>query len=147
MTSPGEREAHPEVEATKESVIRDIDERLRHVTGWLPHGDALDDVYAPGQAVPERLVERDAPGLAGTDYWDLVRMAEEMHDRDPNMRYDSLRIIGDEIWNFADGSRSINQIADAVGAEFEFDLEPRPVLKLFQGLAGQGFVRFLGNGE
>ena len=35
-------------------------------------------------------------------------MAEEMHERDPSMRYDSLRIIGDEIWNFADGSRRLN---------------------------------------
>ena len=56
------------------------------------------------------------------------------------MRYDSLRIIGDEIWNFADGRRSVNEIADAVGAEFDFDLEPRHVLELFQGLAHQGYV-------
>ena len=67
-------------------------------------------------------------------------MAREMNARDPKMRYDSLRIIRDEIWNFADGRRSVNDIADAVGAEFDFDLEPRHVLKLFQGLADQGFV-------
>ena len=45
------------------------------------------------------------PDLAGIGYWDLVQMAEEMHARDSKMRYDSLRIIGDEIWNFADGVR------------------------------------------
>ena len=71
-------------------------------------------------------------------------MAEEMHARDPKMRYDSLRIIGDEIWNFADGVRSVSDIADAVGAEFDFDLEPRHVLKLFQGLASQGLVSLPG---
>ena len=137
---------HPEVEATKKQVQGEIEERLRQVTGWLKDGDAVDEDYALGEGyaaaevIPRKLIERDAPGLAGTAYWDLVKMAEEMHDRDPNMRYDSLRIIGDEIWNFADGSRSVNEIADAVGAEFDFDLEPRQILKLFQGLAGQGFV-------
>ena len=141
LASSQERESHPEVEATKESVKRDIEERLRQVIGWLRVGDAVDEEYAPGEVVPKRLVERDAPGLAGTDYWDLVRMAEEMHDRDPNMRYDSLRIIADEMWNFADGTRSINEITDAVGAEFDFDLEPRHVLKLFEGLVEEGYVR------
>ena len=71
--------------------------------------------FLAGNVAPKRLMERDAPGLAGTGYWDLVQMAEEMHARDPKMRYDSLRIIGDEIWNFTDGVRSVNDIADAVG--------------------------------
>ena len=106
-----------------------------------------DPDFPPGDAVPRRLVERDAPGISGTPYWDLVRMAEEMHTRDPNMRYDSLRIIGDEIWNFADGHRTVNDITDAVGAEFDFDLEPRHVLALFQGLARQGYVSLSEPGE
>ena len=131
---------HPDVEATKEQVQREIEDGLRQVTGWLRHGDAADKDCAAGEVIPRKLIERDAPGLAGTAYWDLVRMAEEMHDIDPNMRYDSLRIIADEIWNFVDGKRSVNEISRAVGAEFDFDLQPRHVLSLFEGLGGQGFV-------
>ena len=63
-----------------------------------------------------------------------------MNIRDPSMNYDSLRIIGDEIWNFADGKRSVNDIADAIGAEFDFDLESSHVLKLFEGLKSKGLV-------
>ena len=101
---------------------------------------AVQEEFPHGKVVPRRLVEREPPGLPGTDYWDLYRMAEEMHSGDPKMIYDSLRIIGDEIWNFADGRRSVNEIAEAIGAEFDFDLQPRHVLALVQGLAKAGFV-------
>ena len=140
LTSTEEREQHPELESTKDQLQGEIADRLQQTMGWLRDDSPAPDEFPPGDVVPKRLVERDAPGLAGTGYWDLLQMAEEMHARDPKMRYDSLRIIGDEIWNFADSQRSVNDIADAVGAEFDFDLEPRHVLKLFQGLANQGFV-------
>ena len=50
-------------------------------------------------------------------------MAEEMQARDSKMNYDSLRTIGDEVCNFADGGRSVNQIAEAIGAEFDFEVK------------------------
>ena len=56
------------------------------------------------------------------------------------MIYDSIRIVGDEIWNWADGKRSVNDITARIGAEFDFDLESRHVLKLFQGFARLGLV-------
>ena len=99
-----ERRRHPELESTRDEVQREIADRLEHTMGWLRDDESAPDDFPPGSVVPQRLIERDAPGLAGTGYWDLVRMAEEMHDRDPKMRYDSLRIIGDEVWNFADGT-------------------------------------------
>ena len=68
-------------------------------------------------------------------------MAEEMIARDPRMRYDSLRIMGDEIWNLTDGRRSVNDVTDAIAAEFNFDVEPRHILVLFEGLVGEGFIR------
>ena len=60
--------------------------------------------------------------------------------RDPTTTYASLQVIADEAWNYADGKRTVNQIAEAISAEFDFDLEPRHVLQLFQGLARQGYV-------
>ena len=131
---------HPEIEATKTRLQADIADRLDEVTDWLDADDAEPIEYEAGIVVPNRLVERDPPGLAGSDYWDLHQMSEEMRATDPKMNYDSLRIIGDEIWNFADGHRSVNHIAEAIGAEFDFDLEPRHVLLLFQGLANLGYV-------
>ena len=147
LASSEERRQHPELESTKDQVQKEIGDRLQQTMGWLQGNNPVPDEFPAGNVAPERLIERDAPGLAGTGYWDLVQMAEEMHARDPKMRYDSLRIIGDEIWNFADGVRSVNDIADAVGAEFDFDLEPRHVLKLFQGLASQGLVSLSGTGD
>ena len=138
LVTPEERERHPELESTKDEIQEEIAKRLQQTLGWLQDATPVPDEFAPGNVVPKRLIERDAPGLAGTGYWDLIEMAEEMHARDPKMRYDSLRIIGDEIWNFTDGRRSVNDITDAVAAEFDFDLEPRHILKLFQGLASEG---------
>ncbi len=140
LVNEEEAQQHPELESTKDAVQKEIQARLEEVTGWLENGPSEPESFPAGEVVPRRLVERDAPGLVGTDYWDLYDMAEEMEARDPKMRYDSLRIIGDEIWNFADGRRTVNQIAEAIGAEFDFDLEPRHVLKLFQGLAGGKYV-------
>ena len=41
---------------------------------------------------------------------------------------------------FIDGERTVNQIAEAIGAEFDFDLEPRHILTLVQGMANEGLV-------
>ena len=127
-------------QVTKTRLQSNIKDRLNEVTNWLDPDSTESMEYEPGTVVPNRMVERDPPGLAGTDYWDLYDMSEEMHATDPKMNYDSLRIIGDEIWNFADGHRNVNHIAGAIGAEFNFNLEPRHVLHLFQGLAGLGYV-------
>ena len=126
--------------AAAEEIQREIGARLEQTLGWLGDGADEED-YPPGNAVPARLVERDPPGLAGTPYWDLFRMSEEMHARDPKMLYDSLRIIADEVWNFTNGSRTVNEIAWEIGAEFDFDLEPRHILNLLQGLEREGYVR------
>ena len=147
LASAEERREHPDLEATNGEVQKEIADRLRQTLDWLQDDSPVPDEFPPGNTVPKRLIERDAPGLVGTGYWELVQMAREMNARDPKMRYDSLRIIGDEIWNFTDGERSVNDIADAVGAEFDFDLEPRHVLKLFRGLADQGFVSLCEPGD
>ncbi len=141
LTAGDSQPAH--LTSAAEQIQADIGHRLEQAIGWL--GDAQEDAaYTPGNAVPSRLVERDPPGLAGTAYWDLYRMSEEMHARDPKMLYDSLRIIADEVWNFTNSARSVNEIAWEIGAEFDFDLEPRHVLTLLQGLEREGFIRLDG---
>jgi len=138
LTTAEERSQNPGLEATSQRLQKEIGDRLTEVSGWLKE-EAVEE-FAPGNVVPKRLVERDPPGLAGTGYWDLYQMAEEMHARDPKMIYDSLRIVADEMWNFADGVCSVNEIAAAIGSEFNFDLEARHVLKIYQGLESRGFI-------
>ena len=133
---PNDREA---LEATKDQLQKRIQDRLADVLSSLPEADPEEE-FAPGEVVPKRLSDRDAPGLAGTDYWTLVGMSEQMNARDPRVRFDSLRIIGDEIWNLTDGHRSVNDISNAISAEFNFDLESRHILELFQGLSREGHV-------
>ena len=140
LVDSNESLAHPELTTTSAKIQSDLDNLLNEVLGWLPNDLNVEPEFEPGRVVPVRLLERDPPGLSGTDYWDLYEMAEQMNSRDPSMNYDSLRIIGDEIWNFADGKRSVNDIADAIGAEFDFDLESSHVLKLFEGLKSKGLV-------
>ncbi len=127
------------LETTKAQLQQRIEDRLSDVLGSLPEA-APEEEFAPGTVVPSRLIERDAPGLAGTDYETLIRMSEQMNARDPRVRYDSLRIVGDEIWNLTNGRRSVNEIANAISAEFNFDLEPNHILELFEGLSREGFV-------
>ena len=117
-----------------------IKKRLSEVLKWLPKV-APSKAFDGGKVIPSRTVRRNGPGLAGTSYSALLRMSEEMNARDCRVRYDSLRIIGDEVWNFTDGERSINEISDAISAEFDFDLHPRHILELFEGLEREGYVK------
>ena len=138
LTSQNDRAADPEIQATSERLQNEIKQTLEDVSTLLIEETA--PKFKDGNVVPKRLVERDSPGLAGTSYWDLYQMTEEMIEQDPKMIYDSIRIVGDEIWNWADGKRSVNDITARIGAEFDFDLESRHVLKLFQGFARLGLV-------
>ena len=138
LTTKEEREADSDICSTKERLQGEIQQTLLDVSSLL--FDEPTPNFGDGNVIPKRLIERDPPGLAGTGYWDLYRMTEEMKERDPKMIYDSIRVIGDEIWNWADGKRSVNDIAARIGAEFDFDLESRHILTLYQGLAAMGFV-------
>ncbi len=138
LTNQKEQAENPELSTTIERLQQGIADTLKEVSSLLRDEEDVD--FPSGKVVPKRLVERDPPGLAGTPYWDLYRMTEEMKQRDSKMIYDSIRVIGDEVWNWADGKRTVNDIAAGIGAEFDFDLESRHVLKLFQGLESKGFV-------
>ena len=140
FTDQSDPEGSQALETTKDRMQTRIQDRLDEVLAWLPEA-APEEEFAPGKVIPRRLLERDAPGLAGTSYETRIRMAEEMNDRDPRMRYDSLRIMGDEIWNLTDGRRSVNDVTEAIAAEFNFDVEPRHILELFEGLVREGFIR------
>jgi hypothetical protein len=129
-----------DIEAVITKLQNRIKKRLSEVLKWLPNVTP-NKAFDGGKVIPTRTVRRNGPGLAGTSYSALLRISQEMNARDRRVRYDSLRIIGDELWNFTDGERSINEISDAISAEFDFDLHPRHILELFEGLEREKYVK------
>jgi hypothetical protein len=97
---------------------------------------------AVADLVPERtdrdLVER----WAGLDYEDLLEIADELAAADANAGWRSLRVVSDEAWNFVDGERNVAEIADAVGFEFDLEIEPEPVHRILAGHESAGNLNF-----
>ena len=69
-----------------------------------------------------------------------MQIADAMADQDPKIIFDSLRPLGDEFWNFADGQRTVAEIAEAVCFEFGFDLSPSLFLPLVDGMERAGII-------
>ena len=84
----------------------------------------------------------DGPGsaLTGTSYPELVVLVEQMRAQDPRIIFDSLRPMGDEIWNMIDGERTVAEIVEGTCLEFGFDLPPELFLPLIDGLIGSETV-------
>ena len=86
----------------------------------------------------DALVER----WTGLEYADLLEIADELNDADPDAGWRSLRVVSDEAWNFVDGERTVGEIADAVGFEFDLRIDPGPVGRILDGHADGGNLRF-----
>jgi hypothetical protein len=92
------------------------------------------------QTVVRRRHEGPGSAMAGTSYPELIDLVERMRARDPRVIFDSLRPMGDEIWNMIDGERTFGEIVEAVCLEFGFDLPPEHFLPLLEGLVTSGAV-------
>lgn len=93
--------------------------------------------------VPVRTSDED--GLvrwAGLEYRDLLDIADMLAAADPEAGWRSVRVVSDETWNFIDGHRSVEDIADSVGFEFDLEIPPEPIYRILQGLADAGHVEF-----
>jgi hypothetical protein len=77
-------------------------------------------------------------------YPELVALVARMRAQDGRIIFDSLRPMGDEIWNMIDGERTVAEIADAVCLEFGFELEPELFLPLVEGLVASDAVEVVG---
>lgn len=97
------------------------------------------------ERVPVRTVD-DSDALVerwtGLEYADLLEIADELNDADPDAGWRSLRVVSDEAWNFVDGERTVGEIADAVGFEFDLRIDPGPVGRILDGHADGGNLRF-----
>ena len=48
--------------------------------------------------------------------------------------------MGDEIWNFMDGTRSLQEIAESVQFEFNFDIDLIHFAEMFSTLEKSGYI-------
>jgi len=92
--------------------------------------------------VPRKVATNRVRRWAGLTYGDLLEIAAELHRDDPAAGWRSLRVISDEAWNFTDGQRSVQDIADAVGFEFGLVVTALPVYRILQGLEAEGYLEF-----
>ena len=131
------------IEEVIETLQKGIAKTLEREVEWLSLDEEATTRECADERVPVRttghgaLVER----WAGLSYGDLLTIAEELHAADDTAGWRSLRVVSDEAWNFVDGERTVAEIADAVGFEFDLHIEPGPIGWILRGHAEAGNLR------
>lgn len=95
------------------------------------------------ELIPKKLITCAGLGfpLPGMTYADHLRIAEAMRKKDPQINFNSLRLIGDELWNFIDGKRPIKVIAEMVQFEFDFEIDITHFIEMFTTLQRSGYIQ------
>jgi hypothetical protein len=114
--------------------------RLEAFGGPVPIGPVrtTSENSAAVQTVPRRALDGVPPGVVGLTYDEMAALVDAMAADDPGVNWETLRIFGDELWNFADGRRTIAEIAEAVCYEFGFQVRADHFLALARGLEKAG---------
>jgi hypothetical protein len=130
-------------EALAGALVADLEARGTTVLATL-HSGGQTDARKPSAAsglerdgircVPRRKPAQLPPGVVGMGYDEMARLVEAMRAEDERVNWETLRIFGDELWNFSDGRRTIGEIAHAVCVEFGFQVHPQHFLTLAEGL-------------
>lgn len=90
--------------------------------------------------IPRRAPHTLAPGVVGLSYEEMASLVEAMQREDSTVNWETLRIFGDELWNFTDGKRTLSAIAEAICIEFGFDVHAKHFLALARGLESAGVL-------
>lgn len=107
--------------------------------------DGSTERSADADRVPVRTVDAGSELVArwtGLAYDDLLAIAADLNADDDEAGWRSLRVVSDEAWNLVDGERTVGDIADAVGFEFDLRIEPGPIGRILEGHAAGGNLRF-----
>ncbi len=108
-------------------------------TGRVPIGQAKRAAdRSAARIIPRRARDGVPPGVVGLTYDELATIVGAMIAEDPRVNWETLRIFGDELWNFADSRRTIAEIAEAVCYEFGFQVRADHFLTLARGLEKAG---------
>jgi hypothetical protein len=138
-----------QLRAQADALVTDLQERARIELGRLgttaaasPGGDG--DTPSPRSAVPARAVDGVAPGVVGLSFDETGALVDAMRAEDAHVNWETLRIFGDELWNLADGRRTIAEIAHATCLEFGFEVSPRHFETIANGLERAGYFTLTG---
>ena len=128
-----------------EATVDDLSDRIRR-TAEAESG-ALPDVPAPDRPdvadlVPVRSTDDYVDRWAGLDYDALLEIADQLANSDDEAGWRSMRVVSDEAWNFVDGERTVGDIADAVGVEFDLRIDAEPIYRILAGHEEAGNLRF-----
>lgn len=147
--------AGPEKRATLEAAAAELLDSLRaHAAAALRRlGDVdsaamvrdgrIEELTQPSGPVPRRTLEGVPPGLVGLSYEETAALVEAMRGEDPRVTWETLRLFADELWNFADGRRTLKEIAEAVTIEFGFTVSAEHFLTMARGLERAGLFALI----
>ena len=102
---------------------------------------ARKEVEPAAAIVPHRTVDGVPPGVVGLTYDEMATLVASMVAEDAQVNWETLRLFGDELWNLADGRRSVAAIGEAICLEFGFRLSPGHFVTLARGLEKAGAFR------
>jgi hypothetical protein len=88
--------------------------------------------------VPLRAPASLCAGVAGLTYDEMAQLVGALVRDDARVNWETLRLLGDELWNFADGRRTVGGIAEAIGFEFGLRISGSNLLTLARGLERAG---------
>jgi len=139
------RLAAEEQRATVSELLEALESQLKSVYAteardFTASNENTDNEFA--RLVPVKKAGGRVQRWAGLDYGDLLEIADALNEDDPNAGWRSLRVICDEAWNFVNGERSVQEIADAVGFEFDLVVTAAPIYRILQGLETEGYLVF-----
>ncbi|MDR7418406.1 MAG: hypothetical protein QN178_05815 [Armatimonadota bacterium] len=98
----------------------------------------VDPSTDPFRLVPKRSSDGVPPGAVGLSYDEMSALVGAMRADDARVNWETLRIFADELWNFADGRRTLAEIAQAVNFEFGFGVAATHFTVLARGLEKAG---------
>jgi hypothetical protein len=136
-----------------DALVADLEERARIELGRLgeaaPPGSGGGDGHGAARAqtsvVATRAVDGVAPGVVGLSFDQTTALVEAMQAEDAHVNWETLRIFGDELWNLANGRRTIAEIAKATCLEFGFDVSARHFETIARGLERAGYLTLTGS--
>jgi hypothetical protein len=125
--------------ALADRLVKDLESRWQDELARLGHSapgrTSRPDAGAPvARLVPHRRADGVPPGVVGLTYDELADLVEAMRAEDARVNWETLRIFGDELWNFADGRRTLAEIADVICHEFGFQVRADHFLTMARGL-------------
>jgi hypothetical protein len=127
-----------------EKLLEELELQLRAVRRTESEGfsSGTEELGTMDHVIPVKLSEGRVTRWAGLDYEDLLEIAGQLDAADPRAGWRSLRVVTDETWNFVNGKRTVRDIADYVGFEFDLVIEPEPIWRILKGLQSEGYLEF-----